>query len=222
MRTFLKGIRHLGVVAALFTLMFCFVAPLALAAVEPASAPTPTVTDAASYQAPIATPAADHSAIQALLAASEPPPVQVEIGNWLSDLLLLLGTTLTAIVSFYVHKVAEKYVGKTASEQLDKYLGMALQFGINATAGAVKGKTYDFQTGSEIVEWMVHYANQTFPGLVAKFGGEAALRLRAWARVPLDADAVVPVVQAQSFIAPRKVQRVQAGDDPAPVIVAGA
>lgn len=123
-------------------------------------------------------------------------------GDWLSEILkglLVLGGSLALFVLRRLPKdlvgLLDMVAGAFLQTRADKLLEKAITYGINTTAGAVKGRVLTVPIGNEVIERAFEYAVRHAPGLVSKFGGLTALREMIIARLDLDEAASLPAAK---------------------------
>lgn len=80
----------------------------------------------------------------------------------------------------------------------NQLLVAAVQWGVNATPGAVKGKALTLDVGSEVVERALEYAISRAPDLIERLGGKHAVRPMVIARLDFD-----EASDARALIPPR-------------------
>jgi hypothetical protein len=126
--------------------------------------------------------------------------VEVPWGAWLGELISGAFALLMAALLWMLRRLPASAVaalnmlaGLFGQNRVDALLERAVQYGINATKGAVKDRVLTVNVGNEVLERAFEYAVRHAPALVAKFGGLQALREKIIARLNLEADAAVPV-----------------------------
>jgi hypothetical protein len=168
--------------------------------------------------------------IYAQLTAASPSAIDGEVvvpwGDWLAELIAAAYAIILAVVLWLVRKAPKSVIDMVDSISramgqggMNELLEKAITYGINVTAGAVRGKTMTIKTGNEVLERATEYALRHAPGLVKKYGGLETLREKIIARLDLDADAEVPAPRppVASLLQSREPQAVTA---PAPGPVA--
>jgi hypothetical protein len=110
----------------------------------------------------------------------------------IGDLLDTLPMVLAGFVAWVLRKLPEEVAGIFRAWRVDQLLDKALQYGINATRGAVKDRALTVQVGNEVLERAFEYALRHAPMLVSKIGASEYLREKIIARLNLEADAAVP------------------------------
>lgn len=108
----------------------------------------------------------------------------------LADILLpIIGAAFLALIA----RVTGKTVEADDAARYREYLRSAYNFGLNAVAGVAPGMKLTVTQASPVVEWVLWYAEQLYPQLLAKFGGKEAARLRVWSLVDLAEDEAIPL-----------------------------
>lgn len=119
--------------------------------------------------------------------------VVVPVGTWLDQVLAAVNSSLaiiiTALVAWAFRALPKTVVDVLRTLQVEQLLTRAAEYGINATRGAVKGKTLNVDVGNEAVAKALQYAINNGPGwLINWMGGIEGIRDKLIARIPLDAD----------------------------------
>lgn len=123
-------------------------------------------------------------------------------GNIAADLLTSLGVAVAALAAWALRKLpagvvamvdrmSQTFLQKSASELLEISIG----YGINTTAGAVRGKSMSFEVGSAVIERAVEYALRNAPGVVDAMGGLLRLREKIVARLDVGENVALPASQ---------------------------
>lgn len=141
--------------------------------------------------------------------------VDVPWGDWLAQLLnaaiaIIAAAALWLLRKLPTHMVAalDMFSGMMGQGRVNELIEKAVTYGVNTTAGAVRGKTLKVGVGNEVLERAFEYAMRHAPGLVAKLGGMVALREKIIARLDLEEDAAIPTPRppAESLISTRAPQ----------------
>lgn len=116
--------------------------------------------------------------------------VVVPYGTWLDQVLAAIQSSLaiiiTAVIAWAFRNFPKAVVDILRTLQAEQMLMRAAEYGINATRGAVKGKSLDIDVGNEVIAKAVQYAINNAPGwLITWLGGESAIRDKIIARIPL-------------------------------------
>ncbi len=129
--------------------------------------------------------------------AAETTTVTIPWGDWLSELLGIAGsiivTLLGALLAWAVGLIPatlRAYITDQRIRQVEQLLGRAVDYGIAATQGAVRGSALGIDVGSEVLANAAQYAvDRGPPKIVAWMGGEDAIREMILARLNLNASA---------------------------------
>lgn len=119
--------------------------------------------------------------------------VVIPVGTWIDQLLTgiqsSLAVIIAAVVAWAFRKLPQSVVSILRMVQAEQILTRAADYGINATKGAVKGKSLSIDVGNEAVARAVQYAvNNGAPWLIKWLGGADAIRDKIIARIPLGED----------------------------------
>jgi len=133
----------------------------------------------------------------ALPALAQETIVHVPVGNWIDQvqpyIIDVLSAVAVAIIGFVVSRLPpaiKVFVNKAMIDQVEQLLFQAVSYGINAVAGAQKGKTLDVDTGNAVVAQAAQYAIDHGPEkLIAWMGGPDAIVQKIIARLDLEAEA---------------------------------
>lgn len=126
--------------------------------------------------------------------------VIVPYGNWLdavlSNALEIAVTAVLGIVAV-VSRKAPAWLAQIIKTLLtEQMLTRAIGFGINATRGAVKGRTLNFDVGSAVLAQTLAYVIDKSPAWLIKFvGGVDNLKDMILSRLDLDVDADATTVR---------------------------
>lgn len=119
--------------------------------------------------------------------------VVLPVGTWIDQVLAAVQSSLaliiTGLVAWAFRNLPKSVVSILRTLQIEQVLTRAADYGINATRGAVKGKTLDVNVGNEAVAKAVQYAIDNAPRwLIDWAGGPDAIRDKIIARIPLGED----------------------------------
>jgi hypothetical protein len=110
-------------------------------------------------------------------------------GNWLSDAASTVVMVVGAIVAWGLRLLPARILAVVQTAQLDQLLLKAIDFGVNKTAGASKGRELNIDVANSVLAESLQYAITNAPGwMVAWAGGELALRDKIIARLEVKAD----------------------------------
>lgn len=152
--------------------------------------------DSLQLQAPMPAAGAEFARATAFTADGQ---VEVPWGALVDDLLGGLGVAVAALAAWLLRRVPAGLLATLnalanllGQGRVDRLLETAIQYGINATRGAVKDQVLTIAVGNEVLERALEYALRHAPVLVEWAGGALALREKIIARLSLEADAAVP------------------------------
>jgi hypothetical protein len=128
------------------------------------------------------------------LAAETAVGVTIPWGDWLAAAVGSMGETILMIVLSVVAWMSKSLPASIAAmlktKQVEQILQRSVDYGLNAVAGAAKGKTLDVNTGNEVLNVALAYAVDRAPAqLLAWLGGPEALQHMILARLQLGEDA---------------------------------
>jgi hypothetical protein len=123
-------------------------------------------------------------------------------GDWLGSAIDLISTLIVPIVLGFLARLFAILPGPVVqilrTMQVEQLLQRAVDFAINATHGAVKGKRLDVDVGSEVVATALQYVIDKAPAQVLKWlGGELRIREMILARLDLEETADLTVAVAK-------------------------
>lgn len=119
--------------------------------------------------------------------------VSVPWGDILAGILPALQTLIFGGLLWIAATVAPSFYALLRTAQVEQLMSKALDFGFNAVAGAVKGKTLTVDIGNEVLKEIVAYALVHGGEWVKDFAGTTEqLAEKAFARVPWPADQAKP------------------------------
>lgn len=128
--------------------------------------------------------------------------VSLPWGDLLSEILTGLIILVGTLVAWALRKAPkalvdalDMFAGMMGQGRANELLEKAVTYGINTTAGAVKGKTLDFKVSSAVLERAYEYAIRNAPGLVKSMGGLLRLREKIIARLEVSDDVALPASQ---------------------------
>lgn len=155
--------------------------------------------------------------------------VSLPIGDWLADAAAFIGAIAAAALAWVFSKLPASIQPILRTMQAEQLLGKAIDYALNAVAGAEKGKTLDVKVGSSVVASAAQYVVDHGPAwLVEWLGGLPAIEQKIIARLNLGSDAavatttaIVPAASA-SIPAPAATTIVQAAPAGATAAPAGA
>lgn len=133
----------------------------------------------------------------ALLAAAMISPafaadtaVTVPWGDWIASAASHSAEILVMIGLWMLRRLPGQVVAVLQMVRADQLLERAVDYGINAVAGAARGRSLTVDVGSEVAAQALRYAIDNGPGwLVSWMGGEEGVRQKIIARLELVSDA---------------------------------
>jgi hypothetical protein len=133
--------------------------------------------------------------------------IRIPWGNYVADGLVACSAVVVAGVTALLRPVLQSsFLGRTVDQLLER----AIQYGINATADAVRGKNLSIAVGNQVLERAAEYALAHAPALVRRMGGMTRLKEKIIARLDLAAGATVSPVfgafdpVAEGHVAPHR------------------
>lgn len=127
------------------------------------------------------------SALAVPALAQSSTEVQIPVGTWLTEAATFIGPVLAAAVLWLIRKLPGQLSGILMATRVDQLLVKAIDYAINATAGAAKDKPLKIDVGNKVVAEAMSYAIVHGPGWILSWiGGEQALREKIIARLNVD------------------------------------
>jgi hypothetical protein len=118
--------------------------------------------------------------------------IVVPWGAWLSELSSILATLLGAIVLWLFRRLPGSVTAILQTMRAEQLIQRAIDYGLNATAGAAKDKVLTVQVGNEVVAKAVAYAiDNGAPYVIRWLGGTDGLVQKIVARLDLEPDAEI-------------------------------
>lgn len=118
--------------------------------------------------------------------------VNIPWGDWLYNGATTFIALLTAAVAWGLRLLPARILAVIQTAQVDQILFKAIDYAINKTAGASKGKTMNIDVGNEVLEKALQFVVDNAPKwLISWSGGEAGIREKIIARLDLDANAAI-------------------------------
>lgn len=128
--------------------------------------------------------------------------VSIPYGDWFAASADFIGWGLALLVAFALRFVPASLQAVLKTAQVEQLLQKAIDFGLNAVAGASKDKVLDADLGNAVVAQALRYVVDLGPRWIVNFlGGEEGIKARIIAR--LDLDASVAVAAVGTLVAPR-------------------
>lgn len=145
-------------------------------------------------------------AAPALAADVVPVSVVVPYGEWIGAALPYTGYGITLTALYMVRMLPAQLAAIAHVMQAESLLATAISYGINATAGAAKGKTLSINVANPVLAAALSYAlANAQPWVMSHLGEPKAIAKAIWAKLDLpaesaapDFDAVVVAIQQQA------------------------
>lgn len=135
------------------------------------------------------------AAAQAVTVAAtvQPGTVVVPYGNWLEEALPIVGQIVAYVIMLVllwalrlVPASLRAFITAERVRQVEQLIARGVDYGLNAVAGAAKGKTLDVHVGSQVVAEAGQYVINHGPDkLIDWMGGPDAIKEKIIARIPL-------------------------------------
>lgn len=119
-----------------------------------------------------------------------PPPVVVPWGDWLAAVAPTIGVGVVGLITWALRQLPAQASGVLTAMRVDQLLARAVDYGVNVTQGAVRGRTLDVATGNAVLAAAMRYAVEQAPTIVAMAGGEALVRNKIIARLDVGEGAI--------------------------------
>ena len=134
--------------------------------------------------------------------AADGSTVSIPWGQWVSDWVPFIASGLAALVAWGLRQLPANIVAILGNGRVELLLNNAVNYGLNAVAGAAKGKTLDVNVGNQVLSEALNYAIANAPGWLTTWaGGPEGLAKKIWGRLDLveqaDASAVKLVTAVQ-------------------------
>lgn len=118
--------------------------------------------------------------------------VAVPVGAWTGEVAGFLGPLVLAFIIWLLRQIPGALVQRLRTQQAEQLLAMAVNYGLNAVAGAAKGKVLSVDVGNQVLAQALGYAVDNGPGkLIGWLGGEDGIRDKILARLTLPEDAAI-------------------------------
>jgi hypothetical protein len=118
--------------------------------------------------------------------------VSIPYGAWIETSAGAVATFILAVIGWLMRKLPASVVDILKTMKAEQLLAKAVDYGINAVAGATKGKTLTVNVGNAVVANAVQYAVDNAPGWLVKWlGGPEAIAAKIIARLNLEEAAAV-------------------------------
>lgn len=118
--------------------------------------------------------------------------IEIPVGEWISAAGGAIGPLIVIVVGYLIRHLPVQFAAVLTTMRVDQLLEKAIGYGLNATAGAMKGKPLTVDVGSEVLENALQYVVDNGPKMLIKWmGGEVGIREKIIARLDLDETASV-------------------------------
>lgn len=125
-------------------------------------------------------------------AATVSPSITIPWGDWAASLLMTVAALIVPLITWALRFLPAQLQALIRTVQVEQLLGKAVSYGLNATAGAARGKVLTVDVGNQVLAEAVHYAVEHGPDWADDWlGGEAGIRDRIIARLDLDQSAAL-------------------------------
>lgn len=124
--------------------------------------------------------------------AADTTTVAVPIGDWLQQAVPIVAGLSATWVMWLLSRLPAQWLALAKTARFDQLLVNAIGYGLNAVAGAEKGKVLSVDLGNKVVAAALQYAIDNGSEAVIKWaGGRDVVAQKIIARLPLDSDAAV-------------------------------
>lgn len=134
---------------------------------------------------------------QDTVVAPDATTVVLPVGTWVDGIIAnAIGIATAAVLALFawgVRQLPKGVADIVKTLRIEQLLVRAVDYGLNAVAGATRGRTLDVRVGSEVLAQAAQYAIDQAPGrLIEWAGGVEAIKKMILARLQLapEADAV--------------------------------
>jgi hypothetical protein len=118
--------------------------------------------------------------------------VTIPWGDWLSNTASTLTMLAVALVGWGLRQLPAHILAIVRTAQVDQLLLKAIDYAINRTAGAAKGRELKVTVANDVLAEAIRYVLANAPGwLIAWIGGEQGVRDKIIARLDVEADAAL-------------------------------
>lgn len=139
--------------------------------------------------------AADTAPETVAQAASESTKVTWAWGALVGQLAETAAWLLAAAGMFLLRRLPANIVAIFGNARVELLLNNAIGYGLNAVAGAVKGKTLEIDVGNQVLREALQYAVDNAPAWLQSWaGGPEGLAKKIWARLNLGEGADASVI----------------------------
>lgn len=115
--------------------------------------------------------------------------VNIPWGDWFYEGASAIITFLGLAIAWGLRHLPARLVALAQTLQVEQLLRNAVEFGINRTAGAVKGEALSVPVANKVLEQALEYAVKYAPGWLLNWvGGEEGVKDKLIARIPVAKD----------------------------------
>jgi hypothetical protein len=112
--------------------------------------------------------------------------VNIPWGDWFYEGASAIITVLGMAIAWGLRHLPARLVALAQTLQVEQLLRNAVEFGINRTAGAVKGQALPVPIANKVLEQALEYAVKYAPGWLLNWvGGEEGVKDKLIARIPV-------------------------------------
>lgn len=118
--------------------------------------------------------------------------VTIPWGDWIASAAAHSAEILVMVGLWMLRRLPGQLVAVLQMVRADQLLERAVDYGINAVAGAARGRSLTVDVGSEVAAQAIRYAIDNGPRwLIDWMGGEVGIRQKVIARLELVSDAAL-------------------------------
>lgn len=115
--------------------------------------------------------------------------VSIPWGDWFYNGATTIIAILGAILAWGIRHLPSRFVAIAQTAQVEQLLNKAIDYAINRTAGAVKGRALTLNVANQVLETAIEYAVTYAPAwLIGWVGGQQGLRDKIIARLDVGKD----------------------------------
>ncbi len=113
-------------------------------------------------------------------------------GDWLYNSATAVIAVLGALITWGLRFLPARILAVVQTAQLDQLLLKAIDYGVNTTKDAAKGKALTVDVANPVLKSALQYAVDNAPGwMISWAGGEEGLRVKIIARLNVDEKAAL-------------------------------
>jgi hypothetical protein len=122
-------------------------------------------------------------------AAAAPTDVALPVGDWAAGLADVAGFAVLALAVWALRMLPAPLYRLVMMIRAEQLVARAVDYGVQAVAGAARGRTLTVDVGNRVLAAAARYAVDAADDVVAWLGGEDAVRRKILARLDLEAAA---------------------------------